>query len=214
MNTFVDIRTRLPLPRPVLYGLAILAALRPQPTGAAPMTVLDRVASHASHELRALESSLVGGPQVGMQSQPSKAPGGLKLKQPDGESKNNALHGYLTWKRQQNPALFDQQHPRIARILQQGQMSNTAMPRADHLSTVSSTPSAPTAANLATTSPASAVRTLGASGRSVAVSVAPDPGPAMSPVPEPSGMAMGLALLGMAACTFAHPILHIGHRDQ
>ncbi len=199
MNIFIFIRTRLPLPRPVLYGLAILAALRPQPTGAASMTVLDRVASYASHELRSLESYLVGGPQVGMQSKLSKAPGGLKLKQPDGELKNNALHGYLTWKRQQNPALFDEQHPRIARILQQGQMSNTAMPRADHLSTASSTPSAPTAASLATTSPARAVRTLEASGRSAAVSVAPDPGPAMSPVPESSGMAMGLALLGTFA---------------
>ncbi|MBV8075165.1 MAG: hypothetical protein JO284_02140 [Planctomycetaceae bacterium] len=199
MKSFICIRTRLRIPRPVLYGLAILAALRPQPAGAAPLTVLDRVASHASDELRSLESYLVGGLQLGMQSKPSTAPGGLKPTPPDGELKDDAWHGYLTSKRQQDPALFDKQHPMIARSLQQSQGSNTAMPRAEDLSTASSTPSAPTAANLATTSPASAVQTLGASGRSAAVSVAPDPGPAMSPVPEPSGMAMGLALLGMAA---------------
>jgi hypothetical protein len=196
----------------VLIGLAVSCLSGPGAARGAtlPSQILAHInahtaATHPTHlnaeEVQDLKSYLAQGPTYWASHPAPRFPNSLILANRNGTLLHSPAVTYLTWKRAQDPVLFDWRHPRIAPLFQQASRSAaqtlaSAQQLAQSISQASHTarlqiltPTTDTASHAATGTTGSVTKT-GTPATSAEVLAAP--------VPEPASVATTLLLFGAA----------------
>ena len=175
----------------------------PRPADAAvyrPIRYPTSVPHVNAHEQSALTYYLLGGPARWATTRAPQFPANLVVTNRFGTLKDNALGEFLTWKRDQNPTLFDERHPRIAPLFTTSTLSSASVGvHVDGAPSVTKSAALETLAPPTTPAvPASTVSTPAGVKISLRLVVTPAASAEFLTVPEPPSVVSALAVLGLA----------------